>query len=75
MSFEKMRFSDWMTRFRPDGVGRIQVAGFDPIEFEEVVCDFCNEEIPPTKEDGTENDVFYTDGYSVCKTCADEATK
>jgi hypothetical protein len=75
MGFEKLLFSEWMKRFRPDGIGRIIVGASKPIEFTEVVCDFCNDEILPQKEDGTENEVFYTDGYSVCKSCGSGSGK
>lgn len=82
MKFIRYTFPDWMAEMRPTGVGVISISGMDEkfqpkgdekvIAFTEVVCDFCNDEIKPKKEDGTDNDVYMNDckSYAVCKECA-----
>ena len=73
---EKLAFSEFVKRFRPDGKGHIYVGlpgDYADIEFNEVVCDFCNAEIPPKieKEDGiNEESTVYMDGdYALCRNC------
>lgn len=76
---ERLTFSEFMKRFRPDGKGHIYIhcpGDYADISFDEVVCDLCNAEIPPMieKEDGTsEESAVYMDGdYALCKRCFEE---
>ena len=80
------RFRDWMRKYRPDGKGRIVVGGYSvgqcgelvpedtkEITFTEVVCDFCNAEIPPTDGEGRESTVYVSDNNALCAQCASQS--
>lgn len=81
----KMSFTDWMRKYRPDGIGRISVGGCDEkmqpvgkqtvVEFTEVVCDFCNAEILPKRKDGTETVIGMQYNNSLCPSCTAEQEK
>jgi len=82
-SMTKYKFSDWMKKYRPDGVGRCFIQGLDDgmnpagipelvSEFTEVICDYCNAEITPKDDEGNESFVWSDDNYSICKSCAEE---
>lgn len=81
----KMSFTDWMRRYRPDGIGRIAVGQCDAnmkpigkqdvITFTEVVCDFCNAEIFPKRKDGTETVIGMQFNNSLCEECTAKQEK
>ncbi len=70
---ERLRFSEWMKRERPDGRGRIVIGGpegvTDIIEFDDVVCDHCNTTIPAMQDDGTETVVGVDGDDALCPSC------
>lgn len=67
----------WMRLFRPDGKGRIVVAGGseppEVVEFDEIVCDRCNADAGAEREDGTEGKIYFTGADSLCEACGLEA--
>jgi hypothetical protein len=78
---KKYKFSEWMRAFRPDGLGRISVGAQQEdgtwatayqSSFTEVICDFCNAEIPPKDEDEKESVLFASSSYAICAGCAKE---
>lgn len=67
---KELTFSEFLKKFRPDGVGITIV--YTPkkteiIEFREVICDFCNAEITPKKLCNTCNETGKVNNEKCCK--------
>lgn len=84
--FTRYTFTGWMRRYRPDGVGHIGVSSLDskgqPVgepwstTFTEVICDFCNVEIPPRQDingEPCDSVIIASDGYALCEDCGEKA--
>lgn len=73
----KLTMQEFMTEFRPDGYGEMQVQDMSTGEIvmdsqiKEVICDLCNKLIG-------ENDsvnMCFNDSYAVCDECAERLKK
>lgn len=66
--------AEFIKEIRPDGLGHIIVEDTD-IPFEEVICDFCNDEIRQPDEEPAKKVVFVEDNWAACDKCRKEAEK
>jgi hypothetical protein len=67
---QEYTFDEWMEKFRPDGKGRIGIGvpgDMEVIEFDEIICDYCNAEI--TADDKF---IWVNGSYSLCEKCFEE---
>ena len=62
---------DFIRDFRPDGKGHI-VVGDSDIDFDEVVCDICNDLIAQPESDSEKKVIYVDEGWGICSDCYDK---